>query len=312
MRVVFMGTPEPAATALKALISAGHEIALVVTQPDRKKGRGQKLSFPAVKEVALQNNLPLEQPEKLKGNKVFASLLESLEPEIIVVVAYGKLLPREILDLPKHGCLNVHASLLPKYRGAAPVQWAILKGEKETGITIMKLDELLDTGDIILQEKVAISDEDTTLTLLEKLFAKGGKLLLKALEQIESNTAKFQKQKDSEATFAPSIQKESGEIDWQKSSLDLHNRIRAMIPWPGAHTIFHGKLLKIWQAKPYNYTSQAKPGTVVEIIKNQGFVVKTGQGHLKILEVQLAGKKRLSAFQFIIGHDVKSGETLPN
>ncbi|MFH1362398.1 MAG: methionyl-tRNA formyltransferase [bacterium] len=312
MRLIFMGTPEPAAKVLQALIAAGHEIAAVVTQPDRPSGRGQKLAFSAVKELALQNNLPLEQPEKIKGNKVFAALIKSLAPEVIVVVAYGKILPREILDIPKFGCLNVHASLLPKYRGAAPVQWALLKGEAETGITIMKLDELLDTGDILLQEKVQISDEDTTQTLLEKLFTKAGPLLLKALEQLEKGSANFIKQKDSDATNAPSIQKEAGELNWQKSSLDLHSRIRAMIPWPGAHTFFKGKLLKIWRAKPIAAGSKNEPGTILEIVKDQGFVVATANGNLLVLEVQPAGKKRMSAFQFAIGHDVKPGKNLPS
>ena len=312
MRLVFMGTPEPAATVLKALIEAGHEIAAVVTQPDRKKGRGQKLAFSAVKEIALKNNLPVLQPEKVKKNQELVNQLKELSPEIIVVVAYGKILPIEILELPKHGCLNVHASLLPKYRGAAPVQWAILKGEKETGLTIMKLDELLDTGDIILQEKVKIDDTDTTTTLLEKLFARGSNLLLKTLEKIKDGTASLQKQKDKEATFAPLLDKEAGTIDWQKPSLDIDRRIRAMIPWPGASTYFQGKFLKIWQAKPVESTGSEKPGTITEIVKNQGFVVKTGKGALLVLEVQLAGKNRVSAFQFAIGHDVKIGESLPN
>jgi len=306
MRIVFMGTPEPAATVLKELIAAGHGIALVVTQPDRKKGRGQKLSFSAVKEVALKNNLPLEQPEKVKNNKVFVSLLKSLNPDIIVVVAYGKILPKEILELPKLGCLNVHASLLPKYRGAAPVQWAILKGEEETGITIMKLDEGLDTGEIILQEKVAIESVDTTETLMVKLFDKGSKLLLTALQQIKDGAAKFQKQKESEVTYAPLLDKEAGTLDWTKSSLDLDRRVRAMIPWPGAQTFFNQKQLKIWQTKPVEVKSQVKPGAIIEIIKDQGFVVMTGSGALLVLEVQLAGKKRVSAYQFAIGHDVKN------
>ncbi|PIS29512.1 methionyl-tRNA formyltransferase [Candidatus Saganbacteria bacterium CG08_land_8_20_14_0_20_45_16] len=312
MKIIFMGTPEPAAMTLKALIGAGHEIVLVVTQPDRKKGRGQKLSFSAVKEVALQNNLPLEQLEKVKNNKVFVSLLKSLKPEIIVVVAYGKILPKEILELPQYGCVNVHASLLPKYRGAAPVQWAILKGEKETGITIMKLDEGLDTGEIILQQKVAIEPKDTTLTLMDKLFAKGSKLLLKALQQINDGTVKLQKQNESEVTYAPLLDKEAGTIDWQKSSFAIDQRVRAMIPWPGAQTFFQGEILKIWQAKPVDFASASKPGTIVQIVKNQGFIVQAGSGALLVLEVQAAGKKRLLAYQFLIGHDVKIGETLPN
>jgi len=315
MRIVFMGTPDPAATVLKALKLAGHEIVLVVTQPDRKKGRGQQISPPPVKTVALASSLTVFQPEKIKNNPEFVARLKSLKPEIIVVVAYGKILPKEILELPKFGCLNVHASLLPKYRGAAPVQWAILKGEKETGITVMKLDEGLDTGEIILQEKVAIESVDTTETLLAKLFAQGSQLLLQALAQIKDGTAKYQKQKESDVTYAPLLDKEAGTIDWQKPALDLDQRVRAMIPWPGAQTFFRGKSLKLWQVKPVGLRRgfESSPvGTIIEIIKNQGFVVMTGNGSLLVLEVQAAGKNRVSAYQFAIGHDVKIGESLPN
>ena len=315
MKIVFMGTPEPAAKILQELISAKHEIVCVVTQPDRPKGRGQKITFLAVKELALKHTLPVEQPEKVKNNGVFVPLLKSLNPDIIVVAAYGKILPKEILAIPKYGCINVHASLLPKYRGAAPIQWALLKGEKETGVTIMKIVERLDAGDIILQEKIKIKDDDNALTLSKRLFDIGGKLLLKALKQIEQGKAKFTPQNEAGATQAPSITKESGEIDWKKSATEIHNRIRAMIPWPVAHTFYKEKLLKIWKAKVYMTDFETKfklPGTVVEIIKNTGFVVATGAGYILVVEVQAEGKKRMSAYDFAIGHDVKIGKTLPN
>ncbi len=315
MKIVFMGTPEPAAAVLKEIISTKHQILCVVTQPDRPKGRGQKISFSPVKEAALKHGLPIEQPEKIKNNKIFISYLKSLNPDIIAVVAYGKLLPKEILEIPKHGCLNIHASLLPKYRGAATIQWALLNGEEETGITIMKIDELLDTGDIILQEKIKIEENDNAMVLFKKLFSLGGGLLLKALEQIEQGKAKYTPQNNAEATNAPAIAKESGEIDWRKSAIEIHNRIRAMIPWPVAHTFYKEKLLKIWKSDVHVADLETKyklPGSIVHLVKNIGFIVATGKGHLLILEVQPAGKKRMGAYNFVIGHDVKIGETLPN
>ena len=315
MKIVFMGTPEAAALSLKALIEGGHEILAVVTQPDRPRGRGRKISFPPVKELALKYSLRIEQPKKIKGNRDFISLLRSLDPAIIVVVAYGRILPREILDIPEHGCVNVHASLLPKYRGAAPIQWALLNGEKETGVTIMKLDELLDTGDIILQEKVEIRDDDNAFSLSRKLFSAGSRLLLKALEQIEEGKAQYRPQKEAEATQAPAIQKESGEIDWRRPAPEIHNRIRAMVPWPGGHTFYRERLLKIWRSDLHVAdlaTRHKLPGTVVHIVKQVGFIVATGRGHLLILEVQPEGGKRMGAYDFVIGHDVKIGETLPS
>ncbi|OGC22806.1 methionyl-tRNA formyltransferase [candidate division WOR-1 bacterium RIFOXYB2_FULL_42_35] len=315
MRIIFMGTPESAAKVLDNLISSQHEILCVVTQPDRPKGRGQKITSSPVKELALKHALPIEQPEKVKSNPVFFSLLKSLNPDIIIVVAYGKILPKEILDLPKFGCVNIHASLLPKYRGAAPIQWTLLNGEKETGLTIMKLNEGLDTGDIIKQEKVFIDEDDTTPVLTEKLFKRADNLLHKALVEIESGKAKFIKQNDSEASYASLITKELGEIDWKKSALEIHNRIRAMVPWPVAQTYYKEKLLKIWGSKIHVLDlvgGSNLPGTIVEIVKNIGFIVATGNGHLLITEVQAEGKKRMPAYNFVIGHDVKIAETLPN
>jgi methionyl-tRNA formyltransferase len=310
-----MGTPDHGATILDALIKEGHEILCVITQPDRRRGRGLKVSFSPVKELAIKHSLPLEQPEKVKGNPTFVSFLKSLKSDIVVVVAYGRILPKEILDIPKYGCLNVHASLLPKYRGAAPVQWALLNGEKEIGVTVMKLDELLDTGDILLQMKIKISEDDDSQILMKKMFAEGSKLLIKGLEQIESGKAKFIKQNDAEATQAPAIAKESGEIDWRKTAREIHNRVRAMVPWPVAHTFFKEKLLKIWKTEIHVAdlaTKYKTPGTIVEIVKNIGFIVASGEGNILIREVQPEGRKRMPAYNFVIGHDVKVGETLPN
>lgn len=315
MKIVFMGTPESAASILEALLGAKHEILAVVTQPDRPRGRGQKISFSPVKEAALKQALPLEQPEKIKGNEIFISFLKSLDPDLIVVVAYGRVLPSKILEIPKHGCINVHTSLLPKYRGAAPIQWALLNGEKETGITIMKIDELLDTGDIILQEKVIIEEEDNAATLSKKLFSLGRGMLLKALGQIERGEAKYIPQNNAEATQAPAIAKESAEIDWRKSAREIHDRVRAMIPWPVAHTFYREKLLRIWRSELHVVDLETRyklPGSILQIVKKLGFIVATGKGHLLVTEVQPQGKNRMGAYDYVIGHDVKIGETLPN
>ncbi len=305
-----MGTPEPAAKILKTLIESSHEIICVVTQPDRPKGRGKKITFSPVKELALQNDLAIEQPEKVKNNPVLSSLIKSLSPDIIVVVAYGQILPKEIIEIPKYKTINLHASLLPKYRGAAPVQWALLNGEKETGITVMKINEQLDAGDIIAREKVKIESDDNTQTLLEKLFVKGKNLLLLTLKQIEEGKAHYLKQDNNQATLAPSITKESAEIDWKKPAQEIHNRVRAMIPWPVAHTYYQEKLLKIWKSKVVD--KNGAPGEVLEIVKHQGFVVGTGKGSLLVLEVQLEGKKRLSAHDFIVGKRLSIGDKIPS
>jgi methionyl-tRNA formyltransferase len=315
VKIVFFGTPEPAAQVLKTLIEAKQEIAGVVTQPDRPVGRGQKIVFSAVKEVALKAALPLEQPESVKNNKVFQAWLESVKPDLCVVVAYGKILPKEILDIPKHGFINLHASLLPKYRGAAPIQWALLKGEKETGVSIFQLVEALDAGPVAAQAKVAISDDDDYVTLSKKIFAAACPLLIQVLHDIKTDKVKYVPQDEAEVTLASSFMKESGEIDWRKSAGEIHNRIRALANWPTAHTFFHGKRLKLFKSSvyPLDLETRAKqPGQVIEIIRNEGILVATGQGDLLLLELQLEGKKRMKARDFVIGHDVKLGETLPN
>ncbi len=312
MKIVFMGTPEPAKKILQALIDAKKEVVLVVTQPDRPKGRGLKLAKSPVKELAENSNIPVDTPEKVKG-KTFIEELKTYEPDIIVIAAYGKILPKEILDIPKQGCINVHASLLPKYRGAAPIQWALLNGEKETGVTIFKLKETLDTGDIILQKSLKIKDEDNAETLSDKLFQLGGKAVVEALELIESGRAKYAPQDDSKATYAESLRKESGIIEWHKSAKEIHNRIRAMYPWPGAYTYYNGKMLKILSSEVKSKDGKhADPGMVVEVIKGEGFVAAAGQGTILIKEVQPEGKKRMGAFDFCIGYKISKGVVLPS
>jgi len=311
MKIVFFGAPEPAAKILQQLISSQHEILAVVTQPDRPKGRGQKLTATAVKDLALKHSLPVEQPEKLKNNAAFKSRLSSLQPDIVVVVAYGKIIPPDLFSIPKHGFINVHTSLLPKYRGAAPIQWALLKGEKETGVTIMRVDETLDTGAIILQEKLEIKPDDDVVSLFEKLFAAGGPLLLKALQQIENGEAHYSEQSAADASFAPALSRESGEIDWKKPAEEINNQVRALLLWPGAHTFYHGQMIKILKSQVVEGKA-ALPGTIVEINKNSGFTVESGEGILRILRVQPAGKNAMGAYEFIIGHKLAAGEVLPS
>jgi len=310
MKIIFMGTPAPAAKILKALIESEHQIACVITQPDRPQGRGQKIVFSPVKELALQNDLPIEQPGKARNNPVLASLIKSLAPDIIVVAAYGQILPKEIIEIAKYGTINLHASLLPKYRGAAPVQWALLNGEKETGISIMRINERLDAGDIISQETIKIEQADDAETMLAKLFEQGKSLLLLTLKQIEQGKAHYLKQDDNQATLAPSITKESAEIDWKKPAPEIHNRVRAMVPWPVAHTFYQEKLLKIWKTEVVSGSGSA--GEILDIIKGKGFVVAAGQDALLVLEVQLEAKKRMSAYDFTVGKKLKIHDKIPS
>jgi methionyl-tRNA formyltransferase len=315
MRLLFWGTPLPAAEVLKCLLAANHKVLCVVTQPDRPRGRGQKITFSSVKEATLKEGLALEQPESLKENRAFKSRLESLRPDLAVVAAYGKILPQEILAIPRFGFINLHASLLPKYRGAAPIQWALLNGEAETGVTIFKLTESLDAGPIIAQKKIAVDEDDTTDTLSKKLFDAGKKLLISTLEKIEKGTALYLPQNEAEVSFAPSLTKESGEINWKESALAIHNRIRALVPWPGARTYHGGKILKLWKSSlnlPAVRPRAALLGTVVEVVKEEGFVVATGRRNLLILEVQPQGGKRMNGYAFIIGHKIAVGTVFPS
>ncbi len=315
MKIVFFGTPEPAAEVLRTLIEAKKEVIAVVTQPDRPRGRGHLISFSPVKEVALKAGLPVEQPASVKKSAEFKAFLASLKPDLCVVVAYGKILPQEILDIPKYGFINIHASLLPKYRGAAPIQWALLNGEQETGVTIFKLVEALDAGPVLMHKAVAIAEDDNYETLSRKLFSAACPLLLASLREIETGKAKYIAQNETEVTYAATLTKESGELDWRKPAEEINNRVRALTQWPTAHTYFRGKRLKIFNARvvPLDLSGGEKqPGEIIEIIKNEGILVATGRGNLLLLELQLEGKKRLKAYDLVIGHDVKPGETLPS
>jgi len=310
MKLVFMGTPDFAATILEGLIASSHEILAVVTQPDKKKGRGHELSCSPVKELAVRNSLKIYQPVKVKEQQ-FLDIMNELKPDAIVVAAFGQILPKALLDIPRFGCINVHASLLPKYRGAAPIQYAILDGEKETGITIMHMDEGLDTGDIILQESLTIEPDETGGSLFDKMAKLGASLILKALEQIENGTATRTKQDNEKASYVKMITKEMGKLDFSYPAVKLERMIRGLNPWPSAYTFIDGKTLKIWSAdvEEDDKNINAQPGEIVEVRKD-AIVVKTGMGKLVIKELQLEGKKRLPADAFLRGYHLTVGTIL--
>lgn len=308
MRALFMGTPDFAATILEKVIQAGHELIGVVTQPDKQKGRKQELSCSPVKELALQHGLSVYQPVKVKDAE-FLQMIESLKPEIILVAAFGQILPRTLLDIPSYGCINVHASLLPKYRGAAPIQYSIIDGEQETGVTIMHMDVGIDTGDIILQKSIPITKEETGGSLFDKLAELGGDLLIEAMQQLENNTALRIPQENEKATYVKMIDKEMGKIDFTQPAEKLECLIRGLNPWPSAFTQLDGKTLKLWQAEVVHKEAKAEPGEVIEVNKDS-IAVMTGEGILLIKELQLEGKKRMSADAFLRGYPVKVGTIL--
>jgi methionyl-tRNA formyltransferase len=304
MRLVYMGTPQFAVGPLRAVAAAGHEIAGVVTRTDKPAGRGRSLTAPPVKSTAAEMGLPVYQPKRVREPE-FIDQLRSLGPEAIVVAAYGQILPREILTLPEYGCLNIHASLLPYYRGAAPINWAIIRNETRTGITIMQMDEGMDTGAILLQESVLIDPLDTAGTLTEKLSAVGAKLITTALQLITDNSLLPVPQDGSRATLAPLLKKEDGLIDWNLPAVDIHNRIRGLSPWPGAYTFLEGKIVKIIAAEAVNGTGG--PGLLYE--KNDHTLeVGTGAGLLRIVSIQPEGKKPMTTGDFLRGHRGLAGK----
>ncbi len=312
MKVVYMGTPDFAVGALEALIEAGHQVTAVVTQPDKPKGRGKEVQMSPVKACALKYNIPLLQPVKIKEAEAVETL-RTYQADIFVVAAFGQILSEEILAMPKYGCVNIHASLLPKYRGAGPIQWAIINGEKITGVTIMRMDKGLDTGDMLFQKEVAIAPDETADTLHDKLAEAGAHLIVEALAKIEAGDVTPVKQKDEESCYAKMLTKAMGRIDWQMDAKKLDCLIRGLISWPGASTVFRGKSLKIWKEEVVSeqdgFNAMAQPGTVVRVEKD-AFYVQTGKGILKILEVQPEGKKRMAVKDFLLGYPVKVGETL--
>ena len=305
MRVVFMGTPDFAVQSLNALVDAGHEVTAVITQPDRPKGRGNKMAFPEVKTRALELGLPVHQPDSVKDG-AFLELLKSYDPEVIVVVAFGRILPQAVLDLPPYGCVNVHGSLLPEYRGAAPIQRAVLDGRKETGVTTMRMDIGMDTGDMLMQATLPITDEDTTGTMFDKLAELGGKVLIDTLAGLENGTVVPVRQDDSKATHAARILKDDEVIRWEDSAEKIFCQIRGLSPAPGAYTWWNGERLKLWKARISDRETGKAPGTVVAISKN-ALTVQTGKGCLEVLELQPAGKKAMPAQAFSNGAGVAEG-----
>ena len=306
MALIFFGTPQFAVPSLKALIDEKEDIALVVTQPDKVKGRGHMLSSPPVKELALSYGLKVLQPNKIRDED-FYNELRSIAPEFIIVIAYGKILPEEILNMPKFGCINVHASLLPKYRGAAPIQWALINGEKVTGITTMLMDKGLDTGDILLRSELEIKADDNSETLFKKLSELGAKTLIGTIKGMREGKIKPVPQ-TGEASYAPPLKKEDGKIDWNRSAEELFNFARGMYPWPSAFCYFNDERIKIVRSRKSKFRSQkeAVPGRVVKAFDGE-IIVETGDGFLVIEELQPEGKKVMSAKAFLAGRKLKEG-----
>ncbi|NPV52846.1 MAG: methionyl-tRNA formyltransferase [Firmicutes bacterium] len=316
MRLVFMGTPEFAVPSLKAILASGHDVIGVVTQPDRPRGRGQKETPSPVKEVALENRLEIYQPEKVSDPE-FIAMLRRLRPDCIVVVAFGQKIPAEILNLPPYGCINVHGSLLPRYRGASPMHRAIMSGEKITGVTTMYLAERWDAGDIILQEAIEISYDMTVGELHDEIARRGANLLVETLRRIEAGDAPRIPQNEVEATYAPKLRPEEAWIEWSRPSEDIRNQIRGMNPRPGACTRHRGRMLKILAAQvvPATWSEVARaggdqPATVTGVDRKSGFTVKTGDGALLVTRVQPEGGRAMSAPEYMLGHEVEVGDLL--
>ena len=305
MRVVFMGTPDFSVGTLRELAKAGHEIAGVISQPDKPKGRGKNLQPTPVKEAAMELGLPVYQPKKVRDPE-FIQVMKELNPDVIVVVAFGQIIPKEILHMPKYGCINVHASLLPTYRGAAPIQWAVINGDKVSGVTTMQMNEGLDTGDMIMKTEVPLAEDETGGSLHDKLAKAGAKLCVETLKALEDKTATWETQGESPTAYAKMLDKKLGDIDWSKSAKAIECLIRGLNPWPSAYTDWNGKVMKIWEAKVLDENTDATPGTIVKVEKD-GFSVQTGDGLLKVLVLQIPGKKRMEADAFLRGYQIETG-----
>lgn len=305
--LVFCGTPRFAVPTLEKIVASDHRVHLVVTQPDRPKGRGLELVPPPVKESALQLGLPITQPGKIKANEEFRAQLAAIKPDAIIVVGYGRIIPQWMLDLPRMGNINLHASLLPKYRGAAPIQWAIANGETMTGNTIMRIDAGLDTGDILLQRKLPIATDDTSATLAPKLAADGAELMIETLQGLQAGTIRPRKQDDAQATLAPILKKEDGLVDFSRTAQEIYNRLRAFQPWPGAYTKFRHKHLQILKATP---AIEAVTQAELKVLPARLLLGCAQNTCLELLELQLEGKKPTPAKDFIHGYRPKDGEKL--
>ena len=320
MKVIFMGTPDFSVGTLEALAEAGQEVVLAVSQPDKPKGRGGKMQYTPVKEAALARDIPVYQPKKIREPECIEEL-KKYNADIMVVIAFGQILPKEILQMTPYGCINVHASLLPKYRGAAPIQWAVIDGEKVSGVTTMQMNEGLDTGDMIQKTEVEITPDETGESLHDKLAAAGAALCVETLKAVETHTATFEKQGESPTAYARMLDKKLGNIDWSRSAVEIERLVRGLNSWPSAYTHWDGKVMKIWKAKAepgagvqaggtetekFQGESQTVAGTVVAVEKDS-FTVQTGEGRLKVLQLQIPGKKRMDADAFLRGYSLKPG-----
>lgn len=315
MKVIFMGTPDFSVGTLNALAEAGYEVVLAVTQPDKPKGRGGKMQATPVKEAAALHGIPVFQPKKIRTKESIAEL-KKYDADIMVVIAFGQILPKEILEMTPYGCVNVHASLLPKYRGAAPIQWAVINGEKVSGVTTMQMDEGLDTGDMLLKTEVILDEKETGESLHDKLAAAGAALCVKTLKALEEGSITPQKQGESPTEYARMLDKGLGSIDWNNSAVSIERLIRGLNSWPGAYTEWNGKVMKIWGADVYakDAISDSKkrlPGTIAKIEKD-GFYVQTGEGLLKVTELQIPGKKKMEAAAFLRGYQIQENDVLKN
>ena len=306
LRIIFMGTPDFAVPSLQALIDGPDEVITVICQPDKKSGRGRKFTSPATKILAAEHEIPVLQPQSIRTDS-FLSQINKLAPDLIVVAAYGKILPAPLLHMPPFGTINVHGSLLPKYRGAAPIQWAVIQGEKETGVTIMQMDEGMDTGDILLPASITIHDDDTAGSVFDKLASLGGKTLIKAIQLLKQDKLRPRKQNNSQVSLAPPLSKEMGHVDWTKDARSLHFLIRGLDPWPSAYSFFQGKRFRFFKPQVVAGEVRESPGTLCRVDKD-GLLVATGKDYLRIREIQPEGKKRMEVQAYLCGGTLESGE----
>ena len=305
MKIIFMGTPDFSVGTLEALVEAGHEVVLAVTQPDKPKGRGGKIQFTPVKETAMKYDIPVFQPKKVREPECIEEL-RKYHADVMVVVAFGQILPKEILEMTPYVCINVHASLLPKYRGAAPIQWAVIDGEEVSGVTTMQMNEGLDTGDMIMKTEIVLEEKETGGSLFDKLAAAGAKLCVETLEALENKTASWKPQGETPTAYARMLDKEIGNIKWEKTAVQIERLIRGLNPWPSAYTDWNGKVMKIWEAEVVDKNNEAEPGTIVKVEKD-GFYVQTGEGQIKVTALQIPGKKRMEADAFLRGYQIEEG-----
>ena len=308
MKIIFMGTPDFSVGTFEALIEAGHEIVLAVTQPDKPKGRGEKVQYPPVKEAAFKRQIPVFQPKRVRAPECIEEL-RKYDADIMVVIAFGQILPKEILEMTPYGCVNVHASLLPKYRGAAPIQWAVINGEKVSGVTTMQMDEGLDTGDMLMKTEIVLDEKETGGSLHDKLAGAGAELCVQTLEALKDGTVVREPQGESTTEYARMLDKGMGRIDWSKDAKSIECLIRGLNPWPSAYTEWNGRTMKIWEADVADIDEGREPGTVIRV-ERDGFCVQTGRGSLKVRSLQIPGKKRMDAGAFLRGYQVDAGTVL--